>query len=88
MEKIFIAILFFSGITFSQVTEEEQTKIVLANYVLELNKAVELNTTLTESMNVFVGELQAIENPSDELIALLKKYNLYKEDNVNIPGKD
>ena len=80
MKKTLIVVLLFAGIAFSQVTGEEQIKIILANYVIQLDKAVKLNANLTESMNVFVSELQAIKEPSDELITLLKKYGLYKED--------
>ncbi len=88
MKKTLIVVLLFAGIAFSQVTEEEQVKIVLANYVIQLDKAIKLNTNLTESMNVFVSELQAIKEPSDELIAILKKYNIYKGDNGNIPSEN
>ncbi len=77
--KILIVILLFSGIVFSQ-TEEEQTKILLAEYVIQLDRTVRLNMDLTELINVFMSELQAIKEPSEELITLLKKYGLYKED--------
>ena len=77
--KILIVILLFSGIVFSQ-TEEEQTKIILANYVIQLDKEIKLNMTLTKSLNVFMSELQAIKEPSEELVTLLKKSGLYKED--------
>ncbi len=87
MKKTLIAILLFGTIIFSQ-TEEEQTKILLADYVIQLNRTVRLNTDLTESINAIVTDLQAIENPSEELIAILKKYNIYKGDNGNIPNKD
>lgn len=86
--KTLIAILFFSSVAFSQVTEEEQVKIILADCVIQLDKEVKLNTNLTESINALVIDLQAIENPSEELIAVLKKYNLYKENNGDIPGEN
>lgn len=73
--------MLFTGVTFSQVTEEERVKIVLADYVLELNRAIKLNANLTESINALVLELQAIKEPSEELVAVLKKYNLYEEGN-------
>lgn len=88
MKKTLIAILLFTGILFSQVTEEEQTKILLANYAIQLDREIKLNADLTESMNAFVAELQAIENPSEELIAVLKKYNIYKGDNGNLPNEN
>ena len=88
MIKYLLALLFLSGVAFSQVTEEEQAKIVLADYVIELNKAVKLNAGLTESINALVAELQAIKEPSEELIAVLKKYNIYKENNGNVPGEN
>ena len=81
MKKYLILILLFTGVTFSQVTEEERVKIVLADYVLELNRAIKLNANLTESINALVLELQAIKEPSEELVAVLKKYNLYEEGN-------
>ena len=79
MKKYLLLTLLFTGIAFSQVTEEEQVKIVLADYVIQLDKVIKLNMNFTESMDTFVAELQAIENPSDELIVILKKYNLYIE---------
>lgn len=88
LKRILIAILLFGSIALSQVTEEEQTKIILADYVIQLDKEVKLNTNLTESINILIKELQAIENPSEELIAVLKKYNIYKGDNGDIPGKN
>ena len=87
LKKALIVTLLFTGVAFSQ-TEEEQTKILLADYVIQLNRTVRLNTDLTESINAIVTELQAIENPSEELIAILKKYNIYKGDNGNIPGEN
>ncbi len=79
--KILIVILLFSGIVFSQVSVEKHqaVKILIADYAIQLDKIVKLNMDLTESINTLVAELQAIEEPSDELIALLKKYGLYKE---------
>ncbi len=87
LKKALIVTLFFTGVAFPQ-TEEEQTKILLAGYVIQLNRTVRLNTNLTESINAIVTDLQAIENTSEELIAILKKYNIYKGDNGNIPNKD
>ena len=85
--KTLLIVLLFTGVIFSQ-TREEQTKIILANYVIQLDETARLNASLTESINAIVTDLQAIENPSEELIAILKKYNIYKGDNGNIPGKD
>ncbi len=80
--KILIVILLFSGIVFSQVSVEKHqaVKILIADYAIQLDKIVKLNMDLTESINTLVAKLQAIEEPSDELIALLKEYGLYKED--------
>ena len=85
--KTVLTILLFTGIAFSQ-TEEEQTKILLADYAIQLDKTVKLNTSLTETINAIITDLQAIENPSEELIAVLKKYGLYEVKNGDLPSED
>ena len=72
-------ILFFclTGLTFSQ--ELQQAKDALAEVTILWNEQVKVNGNLIEVMNVFALELQAIENPGEELIAVMKKYNIYKE---------
>ncbi len=72
-----MVILLFTGLAFSQ-TEEEQTKIVLANFVLELDKTVKLNINLTKSIDALITELRAIKEPSAELVAILEKYGIYQ----------
>ena len=78
MRKTLIVILFLSSITLSQVTEEEQTKIILANYVIQLDKMVKLNVNLTNSIDALISELRAIKEPSTELIVILEKYGIYQ----------
>ena len=82
MKKYLIAILLFSGIAFSQVAEEEHlaAKVLLADYAIQLNRIMEINADMAESMNALVVDLQAIKEPSEELITILKKYKLYKEE--------
>ncbi len=86
--KTLLIILLFTGIAFSQITKEEQIKILLAEYAIQLDETIKLNMSLTKSINALVTELQAIKEPSDELIAILKKYNIYKGDNGNIPSEN
>ena len=81
-------VLLFSGIAFSQVTKEEQTKILLAEFAIQLDETIKLNASLTKTINALVMDLKAIEEPSEELIAVLKKYGLYEVNNGDIPGKD
>ena len=48
-------VLLFSGIAFSQATKEEQVKILLAKYVIQLDETIRLNTSLTETINALVN---------------------------------
>ena len=82
MRKIFIAILLFSGITLSQVTQEEQIKNTLIDMTIRWNEVVKTYENLTQNTNILIEELQAIQNPSEELIAIMKKYQIYKEPDV------
>ncbi len=77
LKTILMVILLFTGLASSQ-TEEEQTKIVLANFVLELDKTVKLNINLTKSIDALITELRAIKEPSAELVAILEKYGIYQ----------
>ena len=72
-----MVILLFTGLASSQ-TEEEQTKIVLANFVLELDKTVKLNINLTKSIDALITELRAIKEPSAELVTIMEKYGIYQ----------
>jgi len=72
-------ILFFclTGFTFSQ--ELQQAKDALAEQAIQINELRKVNKNLTEMTNTFIQELQAIKNPSEELIVIMKKYKIYPE---------
>lgn len=74
-------ILFFclTGFAFSQVDELQQAKDVLAEQAIQISELKKANRNLVEMTNAFVQELQAIKNPSEELIAIMKKYEIYPE---------
>ena len=84
MKKILIAILLFSGIALSQVTEEEHqtVKNTLVNMTIRWDLTVENNETLFKQINALILDLQAIKEPSEELIVIMKKYEIYQE-NIN-----
>ena len=84
MKKTLIAILLFSGIALSQVTEEEHqtVKNTLVNMTIRWDLTVENNETLVKQINALILDLQAIKEPSEELIAIMKKYEIYQE-NIN-----
>ena len=73
-----IMFICLTGFAFSQVDELQLAKDALAEMAIERNELIKTNKTLTEMINTFVLDLQAIENPSEELIAVMKKYNIYK----------
>ncbi len=88
----YLIILLFTGLTFSQVTEEEHqiVKNALVNMTIRWDQVAIRNEVLTQNLqltNDFIADLQAIENPSEELIAIFKKYNINqperKEDERN-----
>ena len=76
--KYMIMFICLTGFAFSQVDELQLAKDALAEMAIERNELIKTNKTLTEMINTFVLDLQAIENPSEELIAVMKKYNIYK----------
>ena len=84
MKKILIAILLFSGIALSQVTEKEHqtVKNTLVNMTIRWDLTVESNEILVKQINALILDLQAIKEPSEELIAIMKKYEIYQE-NIN-----
>ena len=84
MKKTLIAILLFSGIALSQVTEEEHqtVKNTLVNMTIRWDLTVESNETLVKQINALILDLQAIKEPSEELIVIMKKYEIYQE-NIN-----
>ena len=82
MRKIFIAILLFSGIALSQV-KEDQVKNTLINMTIRWDNAVMAKEQLQELTQALVIDLQALENPSEELIAIMKKYQIYIEPDVS-----
>jgi len=90
LKKILIAVLFFAGVAFPQVTEEEHqlVKNTLVEMTIRWNAVLEANETLNQIGNSLVTDLKAIKEPSEELIAVLKKYGLYEVNNGDIPGKD
>ncbi len=88
----YLIILLFAGLTFSQVTEEEHqmVKNTLVNMTIRWDQVAIRNEALTQNLqltNDFIADLQAIENPSEELIAIFEKYNINqperKEDERN-----
>jgi len=90
LKKILIAVLFFAGVAFPQATEEEHqlVKNTLVNMTIRWDAVLEANETLNQIANALVEDLKAIENKSEELIAVLKKYGLYEVKDGDIPGKD
>ena len=76
--KYLILFLCLTGFIYSQ-SKEQQAKDALVEVTILWNEQVKVNGNLIEVMNVFALELQAIENPGEELIAVMKKYNIYKE---------
>jgi len=82
MRKIFIVILLFSGIALSQV-KEDQVKNTLINMTIRWDNAVMAKEQLQELTQALVIDLQALENPSEELIAIMKKYQIYIEPDVS-----
>ncbi|KKK53696.1 hypothetical protein LCGC14_3092200 [marine sediment metagenome] len=85
MKKTLIAILLFSGIALSQVTEEEHqiVKNTLVNMTIRWDQAIVTTEQLNNLTNNLVVDLQAIENPSEALIAVMKKYQIYVEPEVS-----
>ena len=83
---VIIAILLFSGIALSQVTEEEHqiVKNTLVNMTIRWDQVITATEQLNNLTNTLVEDLQAIENPSEELIAVMKKYQIYIEPKVSI----
>lgn len=79
-------ILFFTltTLTFSQVSVEEHqlVKNTLADMTVRWNQAVEANKKNADLINKLIQDLQAIKEPSEELIAIMKKYQIYKEDEI------
>ncbi len=86
MRKTLIVILFLSSITLSQVTEEEHqiVKNTLVNMTIRWDQAIAATEQLNNLTNNLVVDLQAIENPSEALIAVMKKYQIYVEPEVPI----
>ena len=86
MKKILIAMLLFSSIALSQVTEEEHqtVKNTLVNMTIRWDQAIAATEQLNNLTNNLVVDLQAIENPSEALIAVMKKYQIYIEPEVPI----
>ena len=78
--KYIILFLCLTGFTFSQTDELAKAKDALAEQAVEINELKKINKTLNEMVDIFVKELQAIKKPSEELIIVLKKYSLYKEE--------
>jgi hypothetical protein len=74
--KYIILFLCLSGFTFSQ--ELAKAKDALAEQAIEINELKKTNKTLNEMIDIFVKELQAIKEPSEELIIVLKKYGLHE----------
>jgi len=85
LKKHLVAILLFTGLAFSQVAEEEHqlVKNTLVDMTIRWNLAVRDNESLSKQIEVLVQELQAIEKPSEELIAIMKKYGIYQEEIIN-----
>ncbi len=81
MKKYLAVILLFTGRAFSQVAEEEHQLVrnTLANMTIRWDLAIKANKDLNENIKNLLMELQAIKEPSAELIVILKKYNIYKE---------
>jgi len=77
-------ILFFclTGFTLSQTDELAKAKDALAEQAIIINELRKANKDLNEMAGAFILDLQAIENPSEELITVLKKYGLY-----NVPER-
>ena len=52
MKKYLLLTLLFTGIAFSQVTEEDYqiAKIIIADYVIQLDKVIKININFTDSM--------------------------------------
>ncbi len=84
--QIFIAILLFSGIALSQVVEEEHqtVKNTLVNMTIRWDQAIAATEQLNNLTNALVTDLQAIENPSEALIVVMKKYQIYVEPEIPI----
>ena len=78
--KYIILFLCLTGFTFSQTDELAKAKDALANQAIQINELRKTNKDLNEMAVAFILDLQAIENPSEELITVLKKYSLYKEE--------
>ncbi len=86
MRRTLIAMLLFSGIALSQITEEEHqvVKNTLVNMTIRWDQAIAATEQLNNLTNNLVVDLQAIENPSEALIAVMKKYQIYVEPEVPI----
>ena len=84
MRRTLIAMLFFSGIALSQITEEEHqvVKNTLVNMTIRWDQAIAATEQLNNLTNNLVVDLQVIENPSEALIAVMKKYQIYVEPEV------
>ena len=75
-------ILFFLllGVAYPQSKEElQKAKETIAEIAIENNELKKINKSLSETTSELIRDLQAIENPGDSLVAVLKKYNIYKE---------
>lgn len=86
MKKILIAMLLFSGIALSQVSNEEHqtVKNTLINMTMRWDQAITATEQLNNLVNALIADIQTIENPSEELIVVMKKYQIYIEPKVPI----
>lgn len=76
----------FSLVAFTQVAEEEHliVKNTLVDMTIRWNQSVKALEQLNNLANALIVDLQTIENPSEELIVIMKKYQMYIEPGVPI----
>ena len=69
--------LFFllSGIIYAQ--SQEELKETLVDMTVRWHQVVEVNKQLNNDVLRLINDLNAIPEPSDTLIAILKKYKIY-----------
>ena len=85
MKKYLIAIFLFSTIAIAQITEEHLlVKNTLVDMTIRWNQSVKALEQLNNLTNELIIELQAIENPSDELKTIMVKYQIYKEPEIPV----
>ena len=70
---IVLTLFLFINSSFVQL---QRTTSALANTTIKANELERENIQLKQNINIFMGDLKAIKDKSDELKSMLKKYKV------------